>query len=421
MKKILILSAMMCVSGLQATGQDGPVRVSDLKVERAEDAVEVSCLIGVEPKAASRNDKLTLTPLLCRDGRSQALTPVVVHTRRTEIIDFRERAVPPGDALEARRGETVEYAAIVPYEGWMDGASLRLECASTGCGRETALDTQTIAGPFDLKIEPVASVAQRITPEPRVEQTDRRWEFSKKDMIVGYLVNRTEVDTSLFDNTGVLDEITRVVIQLREDPSTPLKRIEVTGYASPEGPTEHNIYLAGKRAESLRAYLQENCGGLPDGMFALTNGGEDWPGLREKVAASDMPWRQGVMDILDAGRTEMKRELQQLDGGAPYRYMFKEYFPELRNACYISVWYDTIGDTAADTINEALQMIRDKKYDAALGLLKPLGKDPRAWNPTGVCYMMTDRIGEAKIWLQKAADAGDASARKNLEQIARNE
>ncbi len=421
MKKILLLSTICCLWGLQASGQEDPARVSDLRVERAGSSVEISCLMDVEPKAASRNQKLTLTPLLFRDGHSLELDPVVVGTRRTEIVDFRNRTALPAGATEARRGRTVSYAASVPYEGWMDGASLRLGCTSEGCGRETPLGVQPLGGPFDLKIAPIASIEEHIVPEPRIEQAARRWKFSKEDMIVGYRVNKTDVDLSLFDNERVLDEITRVVDELREDPSTPLKKIEITGYASPEGRTEHNVYLAGRRAEALREYLQQRNGGLPDEMFSLTNGGEDWAGLRERVAASEMSRRAEVLEILDAGSPDMKRQLQLLDDGRPYRYMLKEYFPHLRNACYISVWYDTLTDTAADTINQALEMIREERYGEALDSLLPLEKDPRAWNPIGVCYMMTGRTPEAKTWLQKAAAAGSESARENLTQIAQNE
>ncbi len=420
MKKIVLI-LIICTSGLRAVGQQGPARVTDLKVERVKSAVEVRCLVAIAEKAAARDHKLTLTPLLYSGVHSAALTPVVVQTRHTQINDFRTRTSLPSGALATRSGQTVQYAASVPYEGWMDGASLRMECTLAGCGHETDLAPVAMGGPFGLRIEPVAAVQQKVTPKPRIEQAARKWEFSKKEMIVGYPLNRTEVDLSLLDNRSVLDEIVQVVRKLRADPSTPLNRIDITGYASPEGRTDHNVLLAGRRAESLRTYLQQQQAGLSDGTFTLTNGGEDWAGLRELVAASDKPWRRQVLDILEAKQPDMKRRLQQLDGGGPYRYMLAHYYPGLRNACYISVWYDTVGDTAADRINEALQMIRDKQYDQALGKLLPLQGDRRAWNPIGVCYMMTDRTAEAKTWLQKAADAGDASALENLAQIAQNE
>ena len=103
-----------------------------------------------------------------------------------------------------------------------------------------------------------------------------------------------------------------------------------------------------------------------------------------------------------------------LDGGRPYRDMFKSYFDRLRTACYVGVYYDVMGDRAADVINGALALMAGKEYDKALTGLLTVETDSRSWNAIGVCYMMTNRYNDAKVYLQKAADSGSVPALGNL-------
>lgn len=46
--------------------------------------------------------------------------------------------------------------------------------------------------------------------------------------------------------------------------------------------------------------------------------------------------------------------------------MLKNFYPELRNACYVAVYYDVLNDVAADAINAANTQIRAGKYAEAL-------------------------------------------------------
>lgn len=97
--------------------------------------------------------------------------------------------------------------------------------------------------------------------------------------------------------------------------------------------------------------------------------------------------------------------------------MLREFYPLLRNACYVSVYYDVLDDPAAATINRAQSRIRAGHYAEALGILEPVSADPRAYNAIGVCHMMLEDEDEAAEWFEKALAAGFEEARENLSQI----
>ena len=76
-------------------------------------------------------------------------------------------------------------------------------------------------------------------------------------------------------------------------------------------------------------------------QIELYNGKVNWGGLRKLVAQSSMPYRDQVLNIIDNTPDYRRQaELMRLGGGAPYRYMLNNLFPELRNATYIKVYYE---------------------------------------------------------------------------------
>ena len=98
---------------------------------------------------------LTLTPVLqTKDGSQNKVLPqVVVYGRRREIIHEREGNIPT-DAFQVLRRQkgvpqTVNYTARVPFEPWMNGASLDLMADLCGCANhvqqeETFIDNVSI-------------------------------------------------------------------------------------------------------------------------------------------------------------------------------------------------------------------------------------------------------------------------------------
>ena len=230
-----------------------------------------------------------------------------------------------------------------------------------------------------------------------------------------------------------------------DDPNASLKQIVIAGYASPEGSLAFNTALAQKRAESFKNYLQHNLD-MPqdDKLFELYNGREDWDGLRRLVAASDMEYRQEALDIIDSytiEQEERKTKLKQLAGGKPYAYMLESFYPSLRNAGYLQVYYDidrtaSIATAVTDEngrttwidpdspenigvtlINKAMKHMTAGDYETALKELETQRDNPAAQNYIGVCFMMKGDYDQAETFLRKAEKNGDQYAPINLEHI----
>ena len=133
--------------------------------------------------------------------------------------------------------------------------------------------------------------------------------------------------------------------------------------------------------------------------------------------------------------------MKQLADGKPYAYMLKNFYPALRNAGYLQVYYDidrtaSVATAVTDEhgrttwidpdspenigvtrINRAMRHMVEGDYETALKELEGQQENPAAFNYIGVCYMMKGDYDTAEKFLRKAEAAGDPYASVNLEHI----
>ena len=411
---------------------------TDVKVMREGDSLVVSMRLILGKKLNRRDYKQIITPVLYKDAFREEFSKVIVRTRRSRILDERHQlsygiqTEPEGAYYEIGCDQVIEYSCATLYQDWMQDANLCLERVMSGCCSEENLSPVNLAVsmPSVPKVD-LTSVLLEQLPEmivlqvpadPAIKPVSRKWEFTKEDMIIDFKVNEINIDFALFNNKEALAEIVKALQQIKNTEGAKLDRIEIVGYASPEGKMEYNKQLAGDRAAALEKYLLEQLPYLRMSSFKLKNGGENWSGLRKMVAESDMPYKKEVLYIIDnvpeeinyVKNTSRKKQLMDLASGVPFNYMRKVFFEKLRNACYISVYYDIANDTIADTINGAIPFIRSHNFGKALEMLLPVKDDSRSWNLIGVCYLLTGKYEEAREYLQKAVDYGDELAQKNI-------
>lgn len=430
MKKLSIIIAILTIS-LPAFSQKGElpqvlnscdkVNIKDVKVEKADREIKVTFCVTPAKKAVRSNYKMTLTPYLYNDARTIKLQPIEVVGKQWARKEKQQRLLAgvkenTSVAQIIPEDKPSSYSVSIPYDRrTMRSMSLRIEQAVEGCCNATLLANQSLASQVQLYVEPIP-VVRKATRTPVLKKVNRKWQFSKDVLTIHFHLNKTKIDNSLFENKQTLDEIITVVNAIRTNPEQALRKIEITGFASPEGNYSQNQHLAINRATALKNYIRQEIPFIADSSFVLNNGGENWEGTRRMVAASDMKYRDEVLAILDKTPIN-KQELQNLRAGQPYHYMVREFFSTLRNACYIAVYYDILADEAADTINDALTLMDANEYGKALDKLLSVKSDARAYNAIGVCYMMTERELQAQEWFEKAIVTGDAEAIKNLEQI----
>ena len=159
---------------------------------------------------------------------------------------------------------------------------------------------------------------------------------------------RSELDMSVRNNRAALGRIADSLSTSYADSVYILRKILVEGGASPEGSIPLNRKLSEKRAETLFGYLSQY-GELPDSLTTFRFIGRDWAGLlRLAEADEDLPYREQTLDFLrqvaeksqsgERAEDNYIGKLTRLAHGKPYRYMYRQIFPDLR-ASRLHLWY----------------------------------------------------------------------------------
>jgi outer membrane protein OmpA-like peptidoglycan-associated protein len=403
MKK-LILTCLILFGSLTASSQDFVSYSDiTIHYNDTSKMLDINFELSVGSNVMKSSHALTIIPILQKSGREmKRLSPVLVSGRDARILHMRrvwkelEEEYPEG-ITRIKTGEKLHYYVSLAFEPWMLGAELVAVTQDTSDNiEESVLQAgqtlvEDITPPEILKKEEAEktskpetkaatakTVNSKITPvkpEPRKTTGDKlatakpyisrvstdaldRILKSREETIalldntrnkllkIGFATGRKTVDLRFGDNAATIEEIIANIDTLEASADSKVTGIVVVGFASPEGSNQLNLRLANERAGAVRTYLQGKTH-INATRFKVVNGEINYEGLRELVAASNMKQRDAIIDIIDDvpawdARRKIGRlgALKRLDGGEPYRYMLREYFPQLRVAAYIMVLYD---------------------------------------------------------------------------------
>ncbi|KWR52861.1 OmpA family protein [Bacteroides stercoris] len=373
MKYCVLLCGLLLMQAVGLSAKErARLQADGVNISRSGDSVHVSFRLRVE--RLTKDYILRVTPLLYgKDGQHAVLPPLEYGSRMAQIVEWREKRVKEkrkSVSAYHKAGETVAYTFALPYGEWMNGASLRLDAKSKGCCSEEMLPPVLLAADVALiaPVEQPVPVMPELVPAPIVETVAEQlaqentfleeWTGSTRSdeaavaddtetaLAIHFPIGKWEVLPDYENNHIALDHLVSVLNKIAGAKDSRIARILVVGAASPDGSAKQNEYLAGKRAQALTDYITSYTA-LSPSLFEISNIGVAWNALRALVADSDMAGRQQVLNIIDTvpvwdatrntGRLGL---IMQLNQGKTYEYMKRHFFPKLRNAGYIKVFYE---------------------------------------------------------------------------------
>lgn len=169
------------------------------------------------------------------------------------------------------------------------------------------------------------AVAQTPVERPRQMQTDSL--FTE----LHFRWDNAVLDTLYLGNDRALS-----LIRQRID-SIGIEHIDSVGIisqSSPEGPYYHNQRLSQRRARAMRAYMEEHYPALGD-RLTVNHEGESWEQLRkyvqrdEELSAASI---ERVLGIIDDNTVPIATKKRRLTNDPVYRYLYKTYYPRIRNS-----------------------------------------------------------------------------------------
>lgn len=462
---IFIIAVILSLS-IQAqtivTEETGSIRTTTSSLYKAGKELVASISIDIT-RDLSPNESVVLVPVVSDSLEHRLeLPPIYINSRKQHIVFLREtgRKDKAAQALQRKNGDkqTMHYLQSVPFEQWMNQATLSLIEKSCGCGIPGTEDFTCIAR---LHPQPTP-VPQLAFLTPQVESSKIRTE--KGSAFIDFPVNVTTIHKEFSNNTTELDKIIGTINTIKGDSNVSITHINIHGYASPDGPFRLNERLARERTQALKKYVSQlYTFDSKDIHTAYTP--EDWEGFEALLSDTTFQNKEAIMKIVTSTmHPDRKEEMIKTKFPAFYRFVLKHWFVILRHSDYTIEYYvrpftvkesqkifDTnpknlsleemfrlalthtpgsetynrifmtavqlFPDNPTANLNAACIALTQRDTKAATAFLRKAPEVPEKTLAEGVVCFLQGDYDKAETLFRQAKDAGLPQADENLKQI----
>lgn len=383
----ILLALLLASFALPLTAQIGreEIEIEDIKFSVVEDSLDISFAVTTGAKATKNAYTLILTPLIESGEFEHYLPAIKVEGKRAQKVRLREikrqkDSYRSSDDYYTSNNQILRYNAVVPLDEQMREARFLLRAVSEGCCSSAGLGSTVIAErvlyeeivpeqeivmrsevvkdtlgstgdrlsvlyPYVLPATKIDIESEMPTRNQILESIQRANRASEESISVYFKVGNSNVDMNYMGNREAFVELISVIRTIAQSKDSRVVGVVISGFASPEGSTALNTRLAQERANAAKAVLL-HYSNLSNNSILTYNGGIDWEGLKEMVVHSNLSYRDVVADVIDSApawepqkQGERVAKLMLLDSGRVYRTLLQDYFPRLRQAAYVKVYY----------------------------------------------------------------------------------
>ncbi|CCY50615.1 uncharacterized protein BN523_02640 [Bacteroides sp. CAG:189] len=375
---IVLVLAALCLNTEDAFAQNrsysGDIGIEPVRLEQSGDFLYIDMNFILKDVKVRTAHGVDFIPQLVAPANTYNLPKVSVkgkdeylaYERRLSLMSAKEKRKHVAPYLvkksNKRTNDTIRYRYVLPYESWMADAKLNVQRDECGCGESTLMSVQPVIDQVTLEriLSPYIVNPHFAYVEPKVEVVKSR--EIQAECFLDFEVNKINIRPEYMNNPRELAKIRVMIDDLKLDPSIKVNRLDIIGYASPEGTLATNKRLSEGRAMALRDYLASRYD-FPRNQYHIIFGGENWDGLIDALETLDMDYKNEMLDIIQDIPIEKGREtkLMQLRGGVPYRYLLKNVFPSLRVAiCKVNY------DIKNFNVDEAKEVIKRRPQNLSL-------------------------------------------------------
>jgi len=421
---ITIILSLSIQAQTVVTKETGTIRTTSSSLYKAGKELVVSISIDIT-RDLSSNESMVLVPIVCDTLEHRLeLPPIYINSRKQHIVFLREtsKKEKSAQALQRKNGnkQTMHYLQSVPFEQWMNQATLSLIEKSCGCGIPDAEDFICIA-----RLHPRPTfVPQLAFLTPQVETSKIRTE--KGSAFIDFPVNVTAIHKEFSNNVIELNKIIETINTVKNDSNVSITRISIHGYASPDGPLQLNERLARERTRTLKEYVSQL---YPfDGKYIHTTyTPEDWEGFEALLSDTTFQDKEAIMKIVTSNmHPDRKEEIIRMRFPAFYRFVLKQEMFRLAltytpgSATYNKIFMTAVQlfpDNPTANLNAACIALIQKDTKTAAVFLEKAPPLPETTLAKGVLCFLQGNYKEAEALFRQSKDAGLLQADDNLKQI----
>ena len=403
----LIAAAVMLASCNKTVPTPEQIRVNPSQLTLKGGKVDADIAGTFPAKKFPKQAMLEVTPVLKFDGREVVGEPVVY---------VGEKAKVNGKTVNYKEGGSYSQSCSFDFEPGMEKSELCLRFKAVNGKKEIAVPdkkiadglnvTATLASPRECKTAATPDKFQRVIQE-----------LTEAD--IQFLIQSAEL-RSKETKSNDMKALQAAIKEADKADRKAINKIEVAGYASPDGGLDLNEKLAQNRQKVAANFLGKDLKKNKINAAIESNiTAEDWEGFQAAVLNSNMQDKDLVLSVLARFTDPEEREAQIKNLSSVYGTIKDEILPALRRSRLI-LTTDLIGksddEIRALVVNDPAQLsVEELLYAATLTNDKAekmaiyqkaanLYNDFRAYNGIGQLYFEAGNYPEACRSYQKALE-----------------
>ena len=417
MKKSLFLASVIAVALLTSCGtavQPDQVSVNPSPLTVVGNKVEAEITGTFPVKKFAKNAVLTVTPVLKYNGGEAASKSVTY---------VGESAKENGQVVSYKEGGKYTQVAIFDYVPQMAKSELYLRFEARKGNKVVTLPDVKIADGVISTAKLAVATAEEVKPQITADKFQRIiQEVQEAD--IRFLIQQTTLRNSELKSQEMKD-LHAAIKDADAAENKAINKIEVAGYASPDGEQGLNEKLADKRQANAEKYLAKQLKKAKVNAEIESNvTAEDWAGFQKAMEASNIQDKELVLRVLSMYTDPEERETQIKNLSAVYKTIADEILPALRRSRLI-LTTDLIGksdeeiaalaknDPRALSVDELLYaatLTQDAAEKMALytKATELFPQDHRAYNNIGMIQFSQGKVADARRSFAKALQLAPA-------------
>lgn len=337
-RTIFILATLLGMTGMseavaQTTMSIIPgVSVENFNMNRNGKYLTVTMDIDLSELDVNSNRAVLLTPRLVNGTDSIDLPSIGIYGHRRYYYYIRNGISTISGETEksfkaSNKPEQLEYDNHIPYENWMDGATLKFHRSDWGCCQEILAEYDGLLGRHREAFFP-----ELVFVQPKAEVMKSR--SLSGSAYIDFPVDQTVIYPDYRRNTVELGKIQATIDSVRNDKDITITSVWLKGFASPESPYKHNTELAIGRTAALKKHIRQLYH-FADSIILTDYEPEDWEGLRRYVEQSNINHRKEILSLIDSDMEPDAKEAKiKRTYPKEYRFMLQHFYPALRHTDY---------------------------------------------------------------------------------------
>jgi outer membrane protein OmpA-like peptidoglycan-associated protein len=154
---------------------------------------------------------------------------------------------------------------------------------------------------------------------------------------IHYAINSANTVVGFEDNGTELSRLDSFFDELRRDTTIHISKIEIVGYASPDGTTKFNSELARRRAQELSSMLAQRYN-ISDSNIAISSHVEPWSATSDAIEHSSLNNRNDLVRIVNSNEAPMTIDNKLKHEDKAWKWMKSDVLPDMRRAT-VSIAY----------------------------------------------------------------------------------